>query len=225
MTPFHAARWAPPPETVEVLLARANQIAGHTLAELAGWLGAGVPDDLRRAKGWPGELVEAALGGSAGSRAEPDFPGLGVELKTLPVDPSGAPREATYVCTAPLDGSLGWSWEASWPRRKLARVLWVPIVGLAGEAPGSRRIGSPRLWSPDAEEAAELAADWSELCEALLLGGAVAGFRGRALQLRPKGASAAQVAWAQDSDATWVLANPLGFYLNPAFTKRLLAKG
>ena len=225
MTPFHVARWSPPPESVEALVVRAQRIAGHTLGDLAAWLGAGVPDDLRRAKGWPGELVEAALGASSGSRAEPDFPGLGVELKTLPVDPAGVPREATHVCTAPLDGSLGWSWLASWPCRKLARVLWVPIVSGPGDPPAARRVGSPRLWSPDEEEAAELAADWAELCDALLLGGAVAGFRGRALQLRPKGASAAQVAWAQDADATWVLANPLGFYLNPAFTRRLLTKG
>lgn len=222
MTPYHVERWAPPPADEAELLDRAARIAGHPLADVARWLGAGVPPDLRRAKGWPGELVEAALGASSGSRAAPDFPGLGVELKTIPVDPAGRPQEATHVCTAPLDGSLGWSWEASWPRRKLARVLWVPIVGAPGSAPGDRRVGAARLWSPNEAESAELAADWAELCEALLLGGAVAGFRGRALQLRPKAAKATQLAWRQDADATWVQANPLGFYLDPSFTRRLL---
>ena len=36
---------------------------------------------------WRGQLVEAALGGEAGSAAGPDFPHLGVELD----DPGGRP--------------------------------------------------------------------------------------------------------------------------------------
>ena len=42
------------PFAFEELLARAERIAGHRLADLAGWLGAGVPDSLRRAKGCTG---------------------------------------------------------------------------------------------------------------------------------------------------------------------------
>ena len=91
-----------PPRDEAELLARAEQLAGRTLGQLAGDLGAEVPPDLRHAKGWVGQLIERALGATAGSRAEPDFQHLGVELKTLPVDRRGRPLETTFVCTIAL---------------------------------------------------------------------------------------------------------------------------
>ena len=117
-----------PPTDEDMLRARAEALAGYTLSEVAARFGWRVPVDLRRHKGWIGNLVELALGASAGSRPVPDFPELGIELKTLPVQADGSPRESTFVCTAPL-GGLDVPWAESWVRKKLSRVLWMPVVG------------------------------------------------------------------------------------------------
>jgi DNA mismatch repair protein MutH len=214
--------FAAPPRTEAELAARAEALAGRTLAELAAEHGMVLPADPRRSKGWAGQLLEIALGATAASRAEPDFPHLGVELKTVPVDRRGRPAESTYVCTAPLDpGALG-TWETSWVRRKLLRVLWVPLADVDGE----RVIGAPVLWSPGEADDAVLRADFEELA-ALIAEGAlwqIDGRRGVALHLRPKAADGEPAAWALDEDAGWVKQTARGFYLRPSFTHDLLAR-
>jgi len=214
------------PASEEELLARARGLAGRSLRWLAGELGWDVPDDLRRNKGWVGRLMEEALGGSSGSLAEPDFPHLGIELKTIPVNARGVPRETTHVCTAPLDGTLAARWEESWVRRKLACVLWMPVVGDGSVPVGDRRIGAAVLWRPDPDEAARLRQDWEEITELISLGehGLLDGRVGEALHLRPKAASGRSMTWALDPEGQWVPANPRGFYLRTGFTRRLLAR-
>ena len=164
----------PPPATVADLMARAEALSGRTIAEVAEELGERVPADLKRHKGWVGNLVEHALGADAASRDEPDFMALAIELKTIPVNGDGEPRESTYVSTVPLMGESSTRWTDSNVQKKLARVLWVPIVVPTvdgdGVEPGQRIIGSPLLWSPTAEEAAALEADWHELMDMVCLG-------------------------------------------------------
>src|SRR5688500_18797590 len=87
------------PATESELMARARALSGMSLAELARQFGIAVPEAQLRAKGWVGQLLERALGATAGSRAKPDFEALGIELKTLPVDGRGQPKESTFVCT------------------------------------------------------------------------------------------------------------------------------
>ncbi len=214
-----------PPASLDELEARAAALAGRSLAELAAALGAPVPDDLRRAKGWIGQLVEAALGAVGGSRPEPDFEALGVELKTVPVGPDGAPRESTFVCAAPIEGAIEPDWETSHARRKLAHVLWVPVIGDRADPVGARVVGTPRLWAPSAAEDAVLAADWLELSERIANGELhrIHARLGVALQLRPKAANAVDYAWMLDEEGTWVRAVPYGFYLRARFTRGLLA--
>ncbi|MES2642255.1 MAG: DNA mismatch repair endonuclease MutH [Myxococcota bacterium] len=214
----------PPPTSLFELEARAASLAGVPLARLAADLDVPVPADLRRAKGWVGQLVEAALGADAGSRPEPDFAALGVELKTIPVGRDRAPRESTFVCTAPIEGAFEASWETSRVRRKLAHVLWVPIAGDRGEPPGARTIGTPRLWVPSVIEDTALAHDWLQLSE-LIAGGELHRIHGRlgaVLQLRPKGANAADYAWMVDEEGDWVRSVPFGFYLRARFTRAVL---
>ena len=215
---------SPPPSSEIELLERAERLAGRSMAWVAARAGAAVPEDLRRAKGWIGQVIEAVLGATAGNRAEPDFPHLHVELKTLPVNDDGRPRESTYVCTAPLDGSIEPDWERSWVRGKLSRVLWLPIVGTG--APADRVVGSPLLWSPSDDEDALLRADWEELTGLIAAGELwqIDARRGRALQIRPKAASRSELVWTQDADGRWVRENPRGFYLRPSFTGELLRR-
>ncbi len=158
------------PSSEAMLLQRAGDIAGGTLGELATRYGWPVPQTLRHAKGWTGELIERALGATAGPRAGPDFAHLGVELKTIPVARDGRPRESTYVCTVTLSGHEGSTWENSPVRRKLQRVLWMPVEAEPEITIARRRIGSPLLWTPDPDEESMLRADWEELMEMVCLG-------------------------------------------------------
>ena len=117
------------PLTEQELLNRAQQLAGLTLGELADLAGIIPPADLKRDKGWVGQLLEWHLGATAGSKPVPDFIDLGIELKTIPIGYNGKPLETTFVCVAPLIGVQGLRWEMSHIRHKLSRVLWIPVEG------------------------------------------------------------------------------------------------
>jgi DNA mismatch repair protein MutH len=216
----------PPPRDEAELVERAAALAGMRLAELALGLNAPVPADLRRAKGFVGGLLERALGASAGSRALPDFPELGIELKTLPVDRAGVPVESTFVCTIPLTEIGQVEWADSRVRRKLATVLWVPVEGERNIAVGERRIGQALLYRLTTEDEAVLRADWEELAGLIGRGHveALTGHVGRFLQIRPKAAHSRARRVGFDADGAPFAALPKGFYLRASFTRTLLER-
>lgn len=213
-----------PPTTDAELLERARGIAGKSLAHLAEQLGQRTPSDLLRNKGWSGQLIEAALGASAGSQAEPDFQAIGVELKTIPIGTDGNPKESTYVCTVPLTGNTGLTWEESWVRRKLAKVLWVPLEGERSIPLPERRIGSPLLWKMEPELEGLLQADWEELMDMVCMGELerISARFGTYLQIRPKAADSRSLCPAVGPDGEPIMTNPRGFYLRTAFTRAIL---
>jgi DNA mismatch repair protein MutH len=215
-----------PPSSEAELLARASDLGGRTLGEVAARFRSAVPDDLRRAKGWVGQLVERALGATARSRAAPDFEALGVELKTIPVRRDGAPCESTFVCTIDLVGILSVDWESSLVKRKLSRVLWVPVEGEREIPVATRRIGSPLLWSPSESDAAALRADWEELTAVIGRGDveSLTGHFGRYLQIRPKAADSRARRRGVDHEGVPIATLPRGFYLRAAFTGRILSE-
>lgn len=215
-----------PPASEAELLERAGALAGRTLGEVAAELGVDVPAELTRAKGWVGQLVERALGAFAASRDCPDFEHLGIELKTLPVDRRGRPVETTFVCTVPLREIGEVPWEQSRLRRKLARVLWVPVQGERTLAVAERRIGAPLLWSPDPEQEAALRYDWEELAGLIGRGDidAVTAHLGRHLQVRPKAAHSRVRRRSIDAEGELRETLPRGFYLRTSFTAAILRR-
>lgn len=216
-------RYQPPPVSEAELLARAAAAAGQDLHWLARALHTDTPADLRGNKGWAGQLLEAWLGASAASLPEPDFPHLGIELKTLPVDAAGKPLESTYICTVPLLDHSG-DWEQSVVYRKLSRVLWIPLLSVRGHSPGERLIGHALLWRPDQAQMAALQADWEELMELVSTGqvNQISARLGRYLQIRPKAANAKALTQGFNSDGEMAPTLPRGFYLRPAFTAAIL---
>lgn len=119
----------PPPISETELLDRAQAIEGLSFAQLASLLQVCVPEHAAQRKGWAGQAIEWALGANAGSRAEPDFYDLGIELKTVPINHLGKPAESTFVTTIPLLTIHQQTWQTSTCYAKLKRVLWVPIEG------------------------------------------------------------------------------------------------
>src|SRR5260370_29533803 len=140
-----------PPTSEDELRERAQWLAGRTIGELAAALGLAAPVSGVRGKGKIGDLLEEALGAEAGSAAIPDFPGLGIELKTIPVNAAGQPRESTFVCTISLADAERARWETSVARAKLAHVLFVPLIGDGKNASNERLIGAPLFWKPTPE--------------------------------------------------------------------------
>lgn len=215
---------APPPRDEAELLRRVGDLAGRSLGEIAGVLGSAVPGGGAHTKGHAGALLEKALGATAGSAGIPDFPHLGIELKTIPVDASGGPQESTFVCTISLVDADRDEWETSRARAKLARVLWVPIVAAPGRPGGERRVGSPLLWRPTAAQDRVLRADFEELMGIIGIGAveALTARSGRWLQVRPKAASSRVRTVAFGRDGELITALPRGFYLRPGFTGAIL---
>ncbi|AUX42019.1 DNA mismatch repair protein [Sorangium cellulosum] len=215
---------APPRDEAE-LRGRAAALAGLTLADLARALGRAIPRGGARTKGAAGALVERALGATAGSTSRPDFPHLGIELKTIPVDAAGAPQESTFVCSISLSDADRAEWETSRARAKLAQVLWVPIVAAQGRPSEERRLGTPLLWRPTRAQEHVLRADFDELMGLIGIG-AIEGLTahaGRWLQVRPKAASGQSRTLAFGRDGELIAALPRGFYLRPGFTGAILS--
>lgn len=213
-----------PPTTEAELYQRAQQLAGRRLGELAALVGVEVPTQLNRAKGWIGQLLELCLGATAQSLPEPDFPQLGIELKTLPISAQAKPLETTYVCTVPLTQVTGLQWQDSVVWHKLARVLWVPILTQRGEPLAERQVAMPFLWSPSPVEAARLAQDWEDFMERIALGQVetISAHQGDILQIRPKAAHGRVLQPAIGPEGGLIQTLPRGFYLRSQFTQGLL---
>lgn len=215
-----------PPESQQQLLARAQAIAGQSLGVLATQANVLIPVDLKRDKGWVGTLLERYLGAVAGSKPQQDFPHLGIELKTIPIDSQGNPLETTFVCVAPLTGNSGVTWENSHVRRKLSCVLWIPVEGERQIPLGSRRVGTPLLWRPSVQEEQQLRQDWEELMDLIVLGQVerITARHGEVLQLRPKAANRQVLTGAIGEQGDVIMTLPRGFYLKKPFTRQLLAR-
>ncbi len=214
-----------PPETRQELLERCQLLAGKTLGQVAAELGLSVPENLQRHKGWVGQLLETYLGADAGNQAEPDFTGLGIELKTLPLNAQGEPKESTYVCTVSLTESGHLQWQDSWVRRKLSQVLWLPVEADSSIMLADRYVGLGWIWQPTPDQEKQLQRDWEELMDRIVLGeqADITAREGQYLQIRPKAANSRVMAKSLGEDGEATLINPKGFYLRSQFTRELLA--
>jgi DNA mismatch repair protein MutH len=170
-------------------------------------------------KGWTGMLLERALGATAGSRAVPDFPALGIELKSVGVDALARPLESTFVASLNLSAA-DQRWETSAVRKKLARVAWV-VVDASLPLLDRRCIGA-FLWSPSAADEGTLRADYEDIVELLQEGFPVRATTGALLQLRPKGRDSGQLRRALNEDGESSRAPPRAFYLRRSFVARVL---
>lgn len=216
----------PEPKTEDELLQRARDIAGLSFFELAETANMIVPANLKRDKGWVGQLLEWHLGAVAGSKPQQDFLDLGIELKSIPIGHTGKPLETTFVCVAPLIGVHDLTWEKSHVRQKLSKVLWIPVEGEREIPLADRKVGSPILWSPNDEEENALQQDWEELMEMIVLGQVekITAKHGEVMQLRPKAANSRVFTEAYGATGKPIKTTPRGFYLRTQFTNQILKR-
>lgn len=206
----------------QALLRLARGFAGHTLGELAHELQLPLPVSPARAKGFAGRLMERALGVRESAERATDFPSC--ELKTLPVDARGRPRESTFVCHVLLPKLVEVDWEQSRARAKLARVLFLPIEATRAVPFAERRVGCAFLWVMSPAQEATLREDYVRIADRVA-GGQLESFDARlgvALQMRPKAAHAGVRVRAYGLDDGPVAVLPRAFYLRASFTAQLV---
>jgi DNA mismatch repair protein MutH len=202
------------PDTLEELLYRAHRLVGYSIIELAEKLKI-PPPNTRRSKGGHGQLIEKILGAPSGSLPQKDFPKLGVELKTIPLQASGLPKASTYITRAPVPFPKT-CWEDSVLRAKLQRILWIPILP-------ENIITQPFLWEMNKEREKLFQKDWTELTELLWLGhyNELSAHHGTYLQLRPKARNSNDTVTVLSEDLQKRHIVPQGFYLRPSFTRMI----
>lgn len=212
------------PNSTEELLSRCNDIAGYSLSELAELANIPLAENLRKNKGWVGQLIEWHLGATAGSKPEQDFKHLGIELKTIPIDQQGKVLETTFICSAPILNTSKLTWENSNVCNKLSKVLWVPVQGERNIPLGERIVGNGFLWAANDHQASLLAADWNELMEKIALGQieSITARDGQVMQLRPKAANGQCLTDAFGEDGSLIKVRPRGFYLKKNLTQSII---
>jgi len=215
-----------PPETLDELLERARELTGFRTGELAKKHGISHSHNALRTKGTPGAILEHALGANGGPCKIHDFPHLGVELKTIPINARGVPEESTYVCTLRLTDAESQEWEHSWVRAKLRCVLFIPLVNASQDriAWTERAVGDPVLWIPTTEQESILRADFDDIVGLIGIGHIeeLTAHRGRWLQVRPKAAHGNVRTLAYGSDGEPIETVPRGFYIRTKFTGAIL---
>lgn len=212
-----------PVQSEAQLLTRCKLIAGMSLGQLASKLQMLIPLEAKARKGLAGQLIEQALGTTAGNAPLPDFHHLGIELKTIPLNALGRPSESTFVTSISLLTIHQENWDSSQCYQKLKRVLWLPLEGDISIPFANRRIGNAVLWSPSLHDLKILKADWLEL--SLMMGTGrleqISASLGEYLQVRPKAANARTLCYGFDAEGNKVATLPRGFYLRSHFTSRI----
>jgi len=145
-------------------------------------------------------------------------------MKTLPLNAQGKPKESTYVCTVSMQQSGELRWQDSWVKRKLSRVLWVPVEADRSIPLAERYVGNAWIWQPSIEQENMLQRDWEELMDRIVLGeqAEITGREGEYLQIRPKAANSKVLAKGVSASGSVEFINPKGFYLRTSFTGQLM---
>ena len=173
-------------------------------------------------------MIEHELGVAIGGARGPDFQALGIELKTVPVTPALLPLESTAVCQIDPIAIAGESWETSYVRAKLARVLFVALeVPEGARSVGDRRVAAVTLWAPGPDDDAVLRGDFDLFVREYFRRGRAAeitGHLGAALQVRPKGRDATDLRAAYDAAGKPTRIGKMGFYLRPTFVRQIFAR-
>jgi DNA mismatch repair protein MutH len=211
-------------QNVKELLQSCQSISGMTIKELSNALNFKSSNFFRN-KGWVGQLIESYLGVTSGNLPIADFPHLGIELKTIPINLKYlTPVESTYICTAPLN-RVRVCWEESVVKKKLSKILWIPIESSVHLDLIDRRIGDAFLWEPNKQQERILARDWQELTEAIETGHLenLSAKYGQYLQIRPKAADCKHKLIKYVTNESEVIKTVnRGFYLRARFTKIIL---
>ncbi len=215
-----------PPKSFDELIESLNSICGKTFLELCDMCKVSLPISTVHGKGFAGELIELCLGASAGNASIPDFPNLGLELKTVPVDDNLEPLESMFISYAPLTNMRNLTFEQSSLFAKISRVLFVIIHAPRSESLESRKVLGYFFYSPTKDEMSLIARDFYELMELVKTGQieCITARFGTVIQMRPKCANGKALTDCIGPLGVFIKTRPRGFYMRRKFIKELLKK-
>lgn len=206
------------------LIKKAKSIIGYSIGDIAKKIKFQITDKAKKNKGFIGCIIEKFFGVHPTNKKIIDFPKIGVELKTIPINKYGFPKENTFVCMASLIKNTEILWENSYICQKLSSVLWIPIESNRLIPLENRRIGYPKLWIPNKIEKEKLKNDWEELMKIIIFGNIcnITSDYGLILMLKKKSAHSNIYTQAIGYNGKKITVNPLAFYLRKKFTNLIL---
>jgi len=148
----------------EEIDAKARTLIGRDLRSIDP--GAPMQPSSRRTKGVVGRIYESAFGIPANSIAGPDFPGAGIELKSVPIriiNGEVRAKERISLSMIDFDDLPNETWESARVRKKLDDLLlifyrWDPLL------PISRfKTLAAEIWRPDSESLRQMQVDWENV--------------------------------------------------------------
>ncbi len=224
MSPENISQKAP--HDFNELISKLNSIVGKSIETLANEYHMPLPISPLHGKGFIGELMEMCLGATAKNQSIPDFPELGLELKTLPVDSSLKPLESTFITYAPIDNIRFLTFEKSSLYAKMSRMLFVIVLSTRSLGYDERKVLGYFFYTPSKEDFAQIKNDYEEIYEQITTGNIehITAKFGSIVQLRPKCANGKNLTRCIGPDGENILTRPRGFYLRRAFTEQLVER-
>ncbi|MFN8622969.1 MAG: MutH/Sau3AI family endonuclease [Chloroflexota bacterium] len=208
--------------TESEILARARLMVDKRLGELAQATRDAVVSS-GHTRGDVGAMVEAWFGILPNSVQAADFPGAGIELKTVPLsgsDRAATVKERTVLTMVDYDTLPNETWETAAVRHKLDRILfvyyrWSPDTDLA-----SFPVELVTLWQPTETQLQFMELDWLEVQEKVVRGEAHLISEGDGLMLgaATKAADSSKLRPQPYSD---IPAKPRAWSLKQTFTRAL----
>lgn len=151
----------------DVVLRRLKAYEGRTLAEVARTLK--VP--ISKAKSGAAVLVRRAIGVLDDKASIEEFKERGIQIKVVPISPSGRPYEA--MSFPKFDHMTVWKdeWEESDLLQQLDRMLIVPLVRAERATPKETQVwGRAFFWSPSADQLNGIECEWRDYCRRIQAG-------------------------------------------------------
>lgn len=140
-----------------------TEIQGIPFRELAETLGYDISKDPTSMKSAAGDIAELVAGKKPDSLPQADLSEFDIEVKTVPLDLTGHPRENTKITALNYTNLLREKWETSHVYEKVRVVLFVPIVKEDTKRPEAWYVRSPFIWMPSRDQFDVLRKDWETI--------------------------------------------------------------
>lgn len=197
-----------------------RSLEGLSLERIAKVLGESVPGG----KGGNAFFIRGLLGAKKKGGRIRRFEELGVEIKSVRLGPNLDVFEAISFPAFDYWEVIEENWEGSDLRRRLERVLFIPMhVPYRTTDPSLLRLGRAFFWSPTEQELDGIAQEWNAVRRAIKAGeGELRGGASRStyIHTRPHGTDSTDKVSAPGGV-------PLGrqsFWLNPAYVRRIMSE-
>jgi DNA mismatch repair protein MutH len=140
-----------------------TEIQGIPFRELAETLGYDIAKDPTSMKSAAGDIAELVAGKKPDALPQADLSEFDIEVKTVPLDLTGKPRENTKITALNYTKLLKEKWETSHVYEKVRVVLFVPIVKEDTKRPEAWYVRSPFIWMPSRDQLAVIRKDWEKI--------------------------------------------------------------